>query len=323
MSVGNVDSVGQNDCMASSADPIAQQRVEALVGNPHDKLQALRDRIQDEAVRAFRDVEKEFLDLQWTIDTYRVEQVTPRAATGTQLRKAAEGGEGIYRSKGNFFSEIISLILSNKTSSPLASRSDVQGFSQLHQIDIAWPARPGKALQDPLICCEVKLTGAPGYGTIPDRKGRADWSNRRKELKFQATDLKLFRHQGGTRIQHWDQWRRKAPPLVYTLWAARLATRGEFPKMVRDAQSLAETYLDGVGIYGFIKNATNDGYEAASIARGSSERVTSLDNVLDLIAAEIADVMESHNNRVPDPVIPSSFATEAAKIEDADAESLF
>jgi hypothetical protein len=306
----------------ASADPFDQKRIEALVGNPAEKLQALRDRIQDEMVRAFRDVEADFLDLLWTIDTYRVEQVTPRAALGTKIKKGAEGGEGIYRSKGNFFSEIVTLILSNKTSSPLAPRGKVQGFSQLHQIDIAWPARPGKTLQDPLICCEAKITGAPGFGSTPDRKGRADWSNRRKELKFQATDLKLYRQQENTKIHHWDQWRKKAPPLVYTLWAARLSTPDEFGKMIDDAQALTATYLDGVGIYGFMKNSKGDGYVAASISRGVSERVTSLDNVLDLIAAEIQDVMERHNNRVPAPVIPSSFATEAEKIDD-DSESLF
>lgn len=286
-------------------------------------MEILRDRIQDQMVASFRDVESDFLDLLWTIDTYRTEQVTPRTRPGSKVRKGSEGGEGIYRSKGNFFSEIVTLILSNKTSSPLASRSKVQGFSQLHQIDVAWPARPGKTLQDPLVCCEVKLTGAPGFGTTPDRDGRADWSNRRKELKFQATDLKLYRQQASTRIHHWDQWRKKAPPLVYTLWAARLSSPGEFRKMVEDAQALTATYLDGVGIYGFVKNRTEDGYVAASVSRGVSERVTSLDHVLDLIAAEISAVMENHNNKVPAPIIPSSFAAEAATIDDDDVTALF
>lgn len=323
MLAGSGGYVGQNEAMASSSDPADQLRVEALVGNPSDKTQQLRDRIQNESVKSFREIESDFLDLLWTIDTYRVEQVTPRAPSGTVRKKAASGGEGIYRSKGNIFSDVVTLILSNKTSSPLASRSNVQGFSQMHQIDIAWPARPGKALQDPLICCEAKLTGAPGFGTTPDRKGRADWSNRRKELKFQATDLKLYRQQENTRIQHWDQWRRKAPPLVYTVWAARLSSIDEYAKMVEDAQALTATYLDGVGIYGFITNPQGTGYVAASISRGVSQRVTSLDNVLDLMAAEIQDVMEKHNNRVPEPVIPSSFAAAASRIDDDDATALF
>ena len=40
----------------------------------------------------------------------------------------------------------------------------------------------------------------------------ADWTNRRKELKFAATDLKLYRRQQATRIDHWDVWRTNDPP---------------------------------------------------------------------------------------------------------------
>ena len=79
------------------------------------------------------------------------------------------------------------------TTSQLASRSHVMGFSQTHQIDIAWPARDVKPLVAPLICCEAKLTGAPPYEGNDGRGATDDWSNRRKERKFQATDLKLYR----------------------------------------------------------------------------------------------------------------------------------
>ncbi|WP_313278045.1 hypothetical protein [Timonella senegalensis] len=289
-------------------------RLEASVGIPLLKMEAIRSRIQDEVIKSFREIEIDFLDLLWTVDTYRVAQVVPRTpGIKRDKNKKPADTEGAYRSKGNFFSEIITLILSNKTSSPLAARDRVQGFSQLHQIDIAWPARPGKTLQDPLICCEVKLTGAPAYATTPERDGRADWSNRRKELKFQATDLKLYRQQENTRIQHWDQWRRKAPPLVYTVWAARLINPEDFTKMVQDAQALAATYLDGVGVFAFVANTKGNGYVSASSSRSVSERVTSLDNALDLIAAEIADIMARHDHRVPAPVIPHSIATDGSR----------
>ncbi len=290
--------------------------LEQLVGTPSEKMAAIRDKIQSESIRSFRQIEVAFLDLLWTIDSYRVRQLTPRADVDTFGAEGAKLSTANYRGKGNFFSEVISLILSNKTSSPIAARAKVQGFSQQHQIDVAWPARPGTTIHDPLVCCEVKLTGAPGFGDTPDRKGRADWTNRRKELKFQATDLKLFRQQANTRIHNWDQWRRKAPPLVYTIWAARVASSAEYTQMVADAQSLTSTYLDGVGVYGFHENATGTGYVSASVSRGVSERVTSVDHVLDLMAAEINDIMHRHDFQVPMPVMPSALAVESQNYGD-------
>lgn len=67
-----------------------------------------------------------------------------------------------------------------------------------------------KPLVDPLICCEAKLTGAPAYPGNDGRGAMQDWSNRRKELKFQATDLKLYRQADNTKIDNWDLWHRQA-----------------------------------------------------------------------------------------------------------------
>ena len=38
----------------------------------------------------------------------------------------------------------------------------------------------------------------------------SDLSNRRKELKFAATDLKLYRRQQETSIDHWGVWRERS-----------------------------------------------------------------------------------------------------------------
>ena len=84
--------------------------------------------------------------------------------------------EGIYRGKGNYFSTVMALILGNKTTSQLASRRDIQGFSQTHQIDIAWPTRDVIPLVDPYICAEAKLTGAPPYDDNEGRGAMDDWS---------------------------------------------------------------------------------------------------------------------------------------------------
>jgi len=290
--------------VAASNSAADQARVAGMVGHPQDKYEALVDRIQKDVVKSFKLVEAEFLDLIWTLDMYRKEQVVPRGMGNAKATSPDRQLEGIYRGKGNYFSTVVALILGQMTTSQLASRSDVWGFSQTHQIDIAWPARDQKPLVDPLICCEAKLTGAPPYPGNEGRGATADWSNRRKELKFQATDLKLYRQAQETHIDNWDLWRKTAPPSVYSLWAARVADPADIEYMIREAQILAATYSDGVGIYAFQENAAADGYEALPLARGVSQRVTSLDNVLGYIAAQIRRVIAENNDQVPAPVKP-------------------
>jgi hypothetical protein len=297
--------------VAATAEPTAQEELEAQVGHPLTKFHMLQATIQDDVVQKFRDIETDFLDLIWTLDQYRIMQVVP-SGMGNPKKAPAERLGGVYRGKGNYFSTVMALILGNKTTSQLASRRDVQGFSQTHQIDIAWPARDSKPLVDPYICAEAKLTGAPPYDNNEGRGALDDWTNRRKELKFQATDLKLYRHTAErSTIEHWDLWRRRALPSVYSLWAARLRPSDDVEKMIAEARILTDTYCDGVGIYAFREKADATGYEPAPLSRGVARRVTSLDSVLDLIAAEIRQIISSNNNSVPDPLRASARPPDA------------
>ena len=297
--------------MAVRNDTPTQQAIESVVGHPGDRYGALISRINDEQVRSFATVEADFLGLMWCLDQYRSQQVLPR---GMGKEKTSSGRpltpeqklEGVYRSKGNWFATILTEILGQMTTSPLASRKDVWGFSQPHQIDIAWPAREKEPFPDALICCETKLGGSPAYGSYGERGAFNDWSNRRKELKFQATDLKLYRQSHDTQIDNWDLWRQNAPPRVYSLWGARLATNDKITKMIKEAEILTATYSDGVGIYAYRVNDTSDGYVAALESKGVSERVTSLDSVLSKIAAEIRRIMRANDNSVPPPVTPTT-----------------
>ncbi|ARU53491.1 hypothetical protein CBR64_20725 [Cellulosimicrobium cellulans] len=277
--------------MAQSSKPADQQRVEDLVGVPGEHLLSLKERIQDHNVTRFSVIECEFLNLLWSIDAYRVEQVIPRAPAGAKVAgySADQLAGGIYRKKGNFFSEIVTAILSNKTDSPLAPHTRVRGFSQLHRVDIAWPAPDRGVAMDPIVCCEVKLSGAPGFGDTPSRNVKSDWTNRRKELKFQAADLKLYRQRESAETWRWDQWRQRAAPRVYAIWAGRLQQPADLDYMLRQARELTDTYLDSVGVYGFITNDGGDGYVPVTETANVAERATSLDAVLDLVADEIAD----------------------------------
>lgn len=236
----------------------------------------------------------------WGMDAFRVAGVLPEGME-TDFRTV----DAFYRSKGNLFAELIALLLQNQTAQEIGARTKVQGFSQTHQIDVAWPKRE----EDALICAETKVTGAPPYGQYPARGAFSDFSNRRKELKFAATDLKLFRRQQATRIEHWDVWRVSAAPKTYFLWAARLSVGGErrqddsIDKMISEAQALINTYLDGAGIFPWRLRSDGGGYEPVPVP--TAARVTDLDDVLYRIATEINSSVDV-TGEPPAPQVPTT-----------------
>jgi hypothetical protein len=273
--------------------------VEERVGHPREKWEDLKASVQDKAISQFAAVEIDWLDLMWTLDAYRIAQAVPR---GFKDQGA------INRGKGNWFAELLALLLHNRTHHRIGSRQRVQGFSQYHQIDVAWPARG----EDPLVCCETKVTGAPAYADKPARKAMSDFSNRRKELKFASTDLKLYRRQQITKIEHWDTWRRREPPQAYFLWAARLEPgKDRIEALIREARTLTETYLDGAGIFAWQPRDGHSGYEAVPFS--VSERVTSLDDVLYRIASEINHLVDDQG-RPPEPEKPATRAVDPTEL---------
>jgi hypothetical protein len=287
-------------------DPKVKE-VEARVGHPGEMLASLKERVQGDAIKQFSEIEGAYLELMWALDSYRVAGVPPRGM-GKLTNTPAKRLEAVYKTKGNWFAELLALLLQNRTSQPIAPRTRVQGFSQTHQIDVAWPVRE----LDPLVCAETKVTGAPAYGTTPARGAMSDWTNRRKELKFAATDLKLFRRDVETQIDHWGVWREAAAPKTYFLWAARLGNRDKITKMVEEAQALVNTYLDGAGIFAWRENAKGTGYE--SVALSHSAQVTALDDVLHRIAAQINREAPKAGAQLPAPVVPKKRAVQAESL---------
>lgn len=272
------------------------RQIEREVGHPGDMWDALKYRIQSEAIVRFEDIRQDWLDLMWALDMYRKESVTPtrmRKSDGTPLTDIG----AIMRGKGNWFADIVALLLTNRTTQELGSRSRVRGFSQVHQIDVAWPVRE----IDPLICAETKVTGGPPYGSRKARGATNDWTNRRKELKFAATDLKLYRRRHETQIDHWGAWRNNQPPKTYFLWAARLGPSDRIDRMVDEVRALADTYLDGAGVFGWRENANETAYEVVPLP--AAARAHDLDDVLHRIASEIRDNTGS-DNEPPPPVEP-------------------
>lgn len=277
------------------------EALEAEVGHPGDLWAELQRRIQGEAITHFGQIEAEWLALMWAMDAFRVAGVPPRrmgsASIESQARLAA-----IYRSKGNWFATLIALLLQNRTSQPIQARTKVRGFSQVHQVDVAWPVRE----EDPLVCVETKVMGAPAFSDTPARSALADFSNRRKELKFAATDLKLYRRQQETTIGHWGVWREKAPPKAYFLWAARLRTEGtrgrdDITRLIAEAQALVNSYLDGAGLTAWRTRDDRRGYQIVRLPGGA--QVSDLDDVLYRVESEIKLLVEP-SGQPPAPVTP-------------------
>jgi hypothetical protein len=292
-----------------AADPQAA-RLEKIVGHPGDLWEDLLEWVVADGLREFADVQSQWLELMWCLDAYRQAGVPPRGMGSS--KNPAERLAAIYRGKGNWFAQLLAALLENRTDQRVAPKIRVQGFSQVHQIDLAWPERD----EDPLICAETKVTGAPAYGRYPERGAMADFTNRRKELKFAATDLKLYRRDRDTAIDHWGAWREDSPPKAYFLWAARLR-RGQMKEykskppqrvkadristLAREADALVKTYLDGAGLFAWQLNKDETGYEEVPL--GQSERVTQLDDVLHRIASNI-NRASGGSHEPPEPVRP-------------------
>lgn len=301
--------------MAVRDTPSASNELEERVGHPGMKWSRLQDQVRSQRVSKFETVLDDWLDLLWTLDSYRREEIVPRDMGDAKVKPAARLA-AIYRSKGNWFAELIAGLLSNATGQTLAPRARVRGFSQLHQIDVAWPDRSAKLIADPRVCVETKLTGAPGYGDYGPRGAMDDWSNRRKELKFAATDLKLARKGLGTEIDHWDEWRLEQDPLCYFMWGARLKPKDSVDKMAREVQALTKTYLDGAGIVAWRENVSGTGYEVVPVGRvDPSDHVSEIDDVLRRIAVRIK---KQSRGGAPPPEIEPAPAPVAIESLDQD-----
>jgi hypothetical protein len=253
--------------------------LEELLGDPRQKWDDLKQRVQIDGVKLYANVQAEWLDLMWTMDGYRKAGVPPRSLGDSSCADKNKRLDAVNRMKGNWFATLLSLLLENQTAYRLAPCQRVRGFSQWHQIDVAWPAG-----DIPLVCLETKVTGAAPSLKTTERAATADWTNRRKELKFAATDLKLYRRENLQAIQHWDVWRAKSAPKCYFLWGARLSGRDDIASMAAEVENLTQTYLEGAGITAWREGA--GGYVPVKVP----SRAASIDDVLYRIATEINDM---------------------------------
>lgn len=166
----------------------------------------------------------------------------------------------LQNGKGDFFNDLLWLLLENCASVELYSRRGVPGFIfAKHNLDVTYP-NSGIVK----FTLEAKAVGTPKHPLSPTqrsigRAGSADLGKRVKEVGFKTIDLKaehgrLMAMQGQTpEVQpggNLTTWLRSVRPSAYLFIAARVVSRTDLDAVIDFAQTAGQV-VDAVGLFCF------------------------------------------------------------------------
>ncbi len=182
----------------------------------------------------------------------------------------------LQNGKGDFFNDLLALLLENCAGVDLFSRGGVPGLIfPNHNLDVTYPntGLVGFTL-------EAKAVGTPRHPLSPRQKaigrpGSADLAKRIKEVAFKTIDLKaeygrLMAMRGDSPGEvpggNLTTWLRQVRPMAYLFIAARVVSGTDFDATVAFARTAAQVE-DGVGLFCF--GPADDGdptsYKAMSV----------------------------------------------------------
>ncbi|MCC6176659.1 MAG: hypothetical protein IT305_15225 [Chloroflexi bacterium] len=166
----------------------------------------------------------------------------------------------LQNGKGDFFNDLLALLLENCAGVELFSRGGVPGFVFAnHNLDLTYP-NTGVVR----FTLEAKAVGTPRHQLSPRQKpigraGSADLGKRVKEVAFKTIDLKAeYGRIMAARGQSPDStpggnlttWLRSVPPSAYLFIAARVVSHTDFEAVIGFAHTAAQVQ-DGVGVFCF------------------------------------------------------------------------
>jgi hypothetical protein len=197
----------------------------------------------------------------------------------------------IQNGKGDYFNDVLALLLENCSGKALHTRPDVPGLSfRRHMLDVAYPATGTVALT-----IETKATGIPKHPRNPKqphrdgRAGSADLEKRIKEASFKNIDVKAevarLQGKGGGATSDLGQWMRTAPPRCYMFIATRVRDGADLNATVNFGHTAA-TWFDLCGLYCYGLNATRTAYESKPVGATSLE----LDRVLSHVCTSLRNL---------------------------------
>jgi len=165
----------------------------------------------------------------------------------------------LQNGKGDFFNDLLALLLENCAKVTLFSRGGVPGLTfPKHNLDVTFP---NTGVVEFLL--EAKAVGTPKHPGSPKaraigRAGSADLDKRVKEIGFKTIDLKAeyarimaARGESPTTISgDLTAWLHSVKPRAYVFIAARVIGDKDLARVVRFA-NVAGLVSDAVGVYCF------------------------------------------------------------------------
>lgn len=201
-------------------------------------------------------VEDQFLDAMWGFD---------QAFT----QGLADQGDN-QNGKGDFFTDLIALLLENCSGKELHGRGAVPGLIfPKHNLDTSYPK---EGTVEVLI--ETKVAGAPKTSRNPRQKnlkgraGSADLDKRVKEAGLKTIDLKAEwarnAGQGGGPTSDLLTWLRQSKPLSFLFLAIRVVDKADLDRTLFFANA-ANRMMDDVGLVVYEPAASGERYQALKV----------------------------------------------------------
>lgn len=190
-----------------------------------------------------------------------VEEIFLRGMEGFDRNVAAGVADmgDLQNGKGDFFNDLLALILENCAQVQLFSRGHVPGLIfPKHTLDVTYPSVG--AIE---FILEAKAVGTPKHPGSPKeraigRPGSADLDKRVKEIGFKTIDLKaeyarILAERGespNTISGDLTTWLRSVKPRSYVFFAARVVSDKDRDRVIRFAD-VASLVSDAVGVFCF------------------------------------------------------------------------
>jgi len=196
-------------------------------------------------------IEPAFLQAMWAFDQ--------NFATGR-----ADQGDN-QNGKGDFFTDLIALLLENCSGKALHGRGAVPGLIfPTHALDASYPE--SGTIE---VLVETKAAGAPKGVRNPHqrnplgRPGAADLDKRVKEAGLKTIDLKAewarTAGRGGGPAGDLLTWLRRSKPLSFFFMAIRVIDDNDLQRTIHFANA-ANQMMDGVGLVAFKPDMTTNSY---------------------------------------------------------------